>query len=224
MDEMIEKALKLGYVYLGFSEHNPSTGNHTETQILKLLEKRMKFIEQLNIKYKKNIHIFSLLETDITPSGKLAIPDKAFDYLDATIVSVHSSFSMNREDMTKRVLTGLSHPKAKILAHPTGRLINQRPGYELDWVKIFDFCQKNNKALEINAWPARLDLTDVLVREAIKRKIKLIIDTDSHATDQMDMMQYGVSVARRGWATKRDILNAMEYNQLTDWFKEVNGS
>jgi DNA polymerase (family 10) len=219
MEVMIDKALKLGYVYLGFSEHNPSAGNHTEKEILKLLEKRFKFIEQLREKYKKNIHIYSLLETDILVSGKLAIPDSAFDYLDATIVSIHSSFSMTRDDMTKRVLNGLFHPKAKILAHPSARLINQRAPIDLDWNKLFEFCKENNKALEINSWPSRLDLTDVLVREAVKRELKLIINTDSHAVDQMDLMQYGVTVARRGWATKHDILNAMEYNQLNEWFE-----
>jgi len=219
MEEMIEKALKLGYEYLGFSEHNPSISQHTESEVLKLLEKRMKFIEQLRGKYKKSIQIFSLLETDILANGKLAIPNSAFDYLDATIASIHSSFSMPRDEMTKRVLSGLSHPKAKILAHPTSRLINQRPPIELDFEKLFSFCKENNKALEINAAPQRLDLTDILVREAVKKEVKMFIDTDSHATDQMDLMQYGVTVARRGWATRRDILNTMEYNELKSWFE-----
>ncbi len=219
MEEMIEKAIKLGYIYLGFSEHNPSISQHTETEILKLLEKRYKHIEQLRNKYKKRLHIFSLLETDILANGNLAIPNSAFDYLDGTIASIHSSFTMTREAMTKRVLSGLSHPKTKIFAHPTARLINQRPSIDLDWEKIFTFCKEHNKALEINAAPQRLDLTDILAREAVKREIKMIINTDSHATDQMDLMQYGVTVARRGWATKRDILNAMEYNQLKLWFE-----
>jgi DNA polymerase (family X) len=220
MEEMIKKALSLGYWYLGFSEHNPSIGKHNEKEINKLLEKRFEYIKKLRIKYNKSIRIFSLLETDILPNGSLAIPDSSFSYLDGIIVSVHSSFSMNKNDMTGRVLRGLSHPKAKILAHPTGRLINQRPPYELDWEKIFDFCLKNNKALEINAAPQRLDLTDVLVREAVKQKIKFIINTDSHAASQMDLMQYGVSVARRGWATRRDILNTMAYNELASWFEK----
>ncbi|MGI8419374.1 MAG: PHP domain-containing protein [Candidatus Levyibacteriota bacterium] len=219
MEKMIEKALKLGYIYLGFSEHNPSISKHTEKQILQLLETRLTFIEQLRDRYKKSIRIFSLLETDILPDGSLAIPEKGFDYLDASVVSIHSVFNQDREQMTKRVLKGLSHPKAKIFAHPNARLINQRPPIELDWEKVFTFVKENNKALEINAAPQRLDLTDVLVREAVKREIKMFIDTDSHALDQMDLMQYGVTVARRGWATKGDILNAMTYNELESWFK-----
>jgi DNA polymerase (family 10) len=219
MEEMLQKAMKLNYNYLGFSEHNPSQSKHTAEEIYKLLEKRKQFIEQLRSKYNKSIRIFSLLETDILPNGKLAIEDKALELLDATIVSVHSVFSMSRSDMTKRVLQGLSHPKAKILAHPTGRLLNQRPGYDLEWDKIFVFCKEHNKALEINSWPLRLDLPDNLVREAVKQGVKLIIDTDSHATDHMDLMEYGVFVARRGWATPDDILNTMDYNELEKWFK-----
>ena len=158
------------------------------------------------------------METDILPNGDLALDDDALSLLDATIVSVHSTFSMDKKTMTKRVLKGLSHPKAKILAHPTGRLLNQRPGYELEWDEIFDFCKKNNKALEINSWPLRLDLPDKLVKEAKNQGIRFMIDTDSHATPQMDMMEYGVSVARRGWAQPRDILNALPYNELKGWF------
>ncbi len=218
MEEMIAKAKSLGYSYLGFSEHNPSISKHTSLQTKAILEKRKEFIEQLNKKHNKSIRVFSLLETDILPNGNLAIDDDAISLLDATIVSVHSSFGMNRDEMTKRVLKGLSHPKAKILAHPTGRLINQRPPYELDWAKVFAFCKEHHKALEINAWPLRLDLNDVLVREAVKQGVKLMIDTDSHSLEEMDLMEYGVSVARRGWAKPSDILNAMPYNDLAKWF------
>ena len=119
--------------------------------------------------------------------------------------------------MTKRVLRGLSNPKAKILAHPSGRLINQREEYELDWDEIFDFALKHNKAIEINAWPTRLDLTDTLVDQARKMGVKFVIDTDSHASYQMDNMFYGVSVARRGWCTKKDILNTLPYEQFYKW-------
>lgn len=219
METMIKKAESLGYRYLGFSEHNPSQSKHTPNQIVAILEKRSKKIEQLN-KSNKNIRVFSLLETDILPNGSLAINDESLALLDAALVSIHSVFSMNKLEMTKRVLKGLSHPKAKILTHPTGRLINERPGYELDWDEIFAFCHAENKAVEINAYPSRLDLPDQLVRQAVEHNVTLFINTDSHAVDQMDLMQYGVSVARRGWATKDDILNAQEYNKLVEFFNK----
>ena len=156
---------------------------------------RSKKIDQL--RSTRSVRIFSLLETDILPNGALAVPNDALELLDGTLVSIHSVFSMSKAEMTKRVLKGLSHPKAKILSHPTGRLINERPGYDLDWKEIFDFCKSENKALEINAYPSRLDLSDKMVREAINHGVKLFINTDSHAVSQMDLMQYGVSVARR---------------------------
>jgi DNA polymerase (family X) len=220
MEEMLQKAKKLGYKYLGFSEHNPSISKHTAKQVYDILLKRKEFIENLDGKHKKDIRVFSLLETDILPNGKLAVEDDALQLLDGSIISVHSAFDMDIDRMTERVLKGLSNPKAKILAHPTGRLLNQRPSYELHWDQIFDFCVKNNKALEINASPLRLDLPDVLVRKAIDKGVKLFIDTDSHALDQMDLMEFGVTVARRGWATADDILNALPYNELSNWFKK----
>jgi len=142
------------------------------------------------------------------------LPEEAFKYLDFAIASIHSSFKMPRREMTKRILASLVHPKIKILGHPTGRKIGEREGYELDWEKIFTFCLKNNKYLEINAWPNRLDLPDTLVREAVKTGVKMVINTDAHTVDQLDLMPYGVAVARRGWATKNDIINTMSYNEL----------
>lgn len=220
MEEMIEKAKKLGYKYLGFSEHNPSISKHTAKQVYEIVSKRKSFIEKLDEKHNKYIRVFSILETDILPNGKLAIENDALQILDGSIVSVHSAFDMKVDAMTERVLKGLSHPKAKILAHPTGRLLNQRPSYELHWDQIFDFCVKHNKALEINASPFRLDLPDVLVRKAIEKGVKLFINTDSHALDQMDLMEFGVTVARRGWAKTDDILNALPYNELKEWFSK----
>lgn len=216
MKVMLDEAKKLGYEYIGFSEHNPSTGNHTEDEIYTLLKKRKEYITKLN-ENNKDVRVFSLLETDIQPNGKLAISEKNLAQLDATLVSIHSVFKMNKQEMTKRVLEGLSHPKAKILTHPTGRLINTRPGYELDFDQIFDFCVKNNKAIEINSWPQRLDLPDNLVKQGIKYGVKFVIDTDSHDANHMRFMRFGVDLARRGWATKDDILNTLPYNKFKEW-------
>jgi len=216
--EMVEYAKKLKYEYVGFAEHNPSVSGHTNDQIYSLIARRNENIEQIKSNI-KDVRIIKMLEIDILSSGELAINDRSLDLLDAAIVSIHSSFKTDKKEMTKRVLAGLSHPKAKILAHPTGRLLNERPGYELDFDQIFDFCKKNNKALEINSWPERLDLSDILIKEAIESGVKLAIDTDSHAVGHMDLMRYGVATARRGWATKNDIINALEYEELIKWLK-----
>lgn len=219
MEDMLKKAKELGYEYLAFSEHNPSTSKHTNEQIYSLILKRNIEIDRLQ-KSIKGIRIFKMLEVDILPNGNLAIDDKSLDLLDGAIVSIHSVFKMGKQEMTSRVLKGLSHPKAKILAHPTGRLINERYGYDLDFEEVFKFAKENNKALEINSWPQRLDLPDTLVKQAVGLGVKLVIDSDSHATYQMDNEKYGVFVARRGWATKNDILNSMSYNDVANWFRK----
>lgn len=216
--EMVSRAISLGYEYVGFSEHNPSISKHTANKIHSLIEARNRLIDQIlsNI---KSVRILKLLEIDILPSGKLAVDTKSLNLLDFAIVSIHSVFGMDKETMTQRVIKGLSHPKAKILAHPTGRILNQRPGYDLDWNKILNFCKEKNKALEINAWPSRLDLSDQLIRGCVNNNVKMAINTDSHALDQMDNMKYGISMAKRGWATKSDILNTLRYNELIQWLR-----
>lgn len=216
--EMAEYAKKLKYEYIGFSEHNPSVSKHSKSQIYSLIARRNDLIEQLKSSI-KNIRIIKLLEIDILSSGELSVDDKSMDILDGAIVSIHSSFGTNKKEMTKRVLAGLSHPKAKILAHPTGRLLNERTGYDLDFDQVFDFCKKNNKALEINSWPLRLDLPDSLIKQAVGYGFKLVINTDSHAVSQMDLMKYGVAMARRGWAKKSDIINTLNYENFIKWLK-----
>jgi len=216
ISDMVKKAKELGYDYIGLSEHNPSQAKHNNTQIVSLIEKRNKEAEK--VENASKIKIFKLMETDILPDGNLALPEDALKILDGSIVSIHSVFKMNKSEMTKRILAGLSHPKAKILAHPSGRLLNKREGYELDYDKVFEYCRKNNKAVEINAYPTRLDLTDSLIRKAVEAGVKMTINTDSHEKNQMDLMKYGVSIARRGWAKPGDIINSMSYNKVHEFF------
>lgn len=208
-----------GYEYVGISDHNPSVTKHSPKQIEESLRARKMAVEQINSST-HGCRVLNLLEVDIAPDGTLPVPNVALDNLDACVVSVHSTFTMEREKMTKRVLAGLSHPVAKILGHPTGRLLGQREGYELDWDEIFAFCAKNDKALEINCFPNRLDLPDVLVREAIKRGVLLSLGTDYHDVGAMDLMEFGVCVARRGWAEKEDIINSWSYSKIFSWLSK----
>jgi len=215
-EKIIQKAASLGYEYVAFTEHNPSVSQHSISQILTLLRRKKEYIEQLNISRINNLSIKAInsLEIDIKPDGSLAIPEEGFKFLDFAIVSVHSSFIMDKKRMTERILKALSYPKAKILGHPTGRKLNEREAYEADWEKIFQFCKQNNKFLEISAYPDRLDLPDFLVKEAAKVGVKMVISTDSHKVSQMDFMPFGVAVARRGWATKEVILNSLPFEKI----------
>jgi DNA polymerase (family 10) len=214
MEEITKKAGELNYEYVAFTEHNPSKKSHNEKQVIDLLKKKKETIEQLNYSRERQSEkripkLFNSLEIDINKDGSLPVSEAALNILDFALVSIHGSFELPRDEMTKRVISALSHPKVKIFAHPTARKINEREGVELDWPRIFDFCKNNSKWIEINADPMRLDLPDTLVREAIKYGVKLTLGTDTHSIDMMDNMKYGVCVARRGWAEKKDIINSL---------------
>lgn len=224
----LNRALDLGYEYIGISDHNPSTTKHSAREIGEIMKRRKEYYEHQYSSWVQHVskkhhadripRLFIMCEVDIQPDGMLALPSEAFDHVDAVVVSIHSSFTQGRELTTKRVVAALtSHPKVRIFGHPTGRLLTKREGVELDWNEIFAVCQELAIALEINAYPQRLDLPDTIVYDARKAGIRFCIDTDSHAAAQMDMMRYGVSVARRGWCQKDDIVNVMGYTDFKSW-------
>ena len=221
MEKVIAQAKSLGYQYLAFTEHNPSVNNHNVEQIFAMIQAKKKAIESINSTSNNStpFWVFNSLEIDIRADGTLALPEKALNLLDFAVASVHSSFNLSKKDMTQRLLRALSHPKVKILGHPTGRMLGKREGYEVDWDKIFSLCKKFNKYLEINAWPERLDLPDTLVREALKRGVKIIISTDSHDSGHLNLMRYGVAVARRGWATPASVVNTADYDTIKSLMK-----
>ncbi|MFC1649177.1 helix-hairpin-helix domain-containing protein [Patescibacteria group bacterium] len=222
MTEIAKKADEVGYEYIALTEHNPSHSKHSKKQIVELLRKKKDATNKLNNKlekYKNLKKVFNSLEIDILPKGNLPVPEEALELLDFALVSIHSSFRLSKSEMTKRVLAGLDNPGVKIFAHPTGRKLNEREGIELDWEKVFEFCKDRNIWIEINAAPSRLDLPDVLVKDAIAHGILLTLGTDAHSTDQLENMVYGVSVARRGWAEKEHIVNTrdlLQFQKLLD--------
>jgi len=220
LEQIGRKAAELGYRYVAIADHNPATTTNSEKKIFNLLEMRKAKIDKYNNsseKREKSVYIFCSLEVDIKPDGSLALPKMAFDLFDFLIAAVHTSFNMSKKKMTKRILSALKHPKVKILAHPTGRMLNRRSGYEADWDKIFEYCKKNKKFLEINAWPLRLDLPDLLARRARGKGVKFIVNTDSHELPHMDLMRYGVYVARRGWCEKSDIINTRNLKEISKY-------
>jgi len=219
MDEIVGFAIENNYEYIGFADHNPKFMGLSEKQKSKIIDARKLYLQdnfRACEKEMKNrtLNLLIGMEVDIRPDGSLALSDSLMEKLDYAIVSIHSSFDMTQEANTKRILNALSHKKALILGHPTGRLLNEREQISVDWEKIFEFCSKNNKLVEINAYPQRLDLPDDLIRLALNHKTKLIINTDSHAADQLSFMKYGVWQAKRGWATKRDVVNTFSFEDL----------
>jgi DNA polymerase (family 10) len=160
------------------------------------------------------ILIMDGLEVNITSEGGLQVPDEILAAHEYCIASIHSSFRQPRDVMTGRLLAALEHPSINGIAHPTGRLINAREGIDADWEAVMSACLRLDKFLEIDGWPDRLDLPDHLAREAVRCGVKLVIDSDAHATEQLAMLVYGVDVARRGWATAANILNTLPYEDF----------
>src|SRR5258708_1474096 len=225
MKDIVKRAIELGYEYIAFSEHNPSKSKHNAKQIVEILKRKRETIDKLNYsiksEYKKrSFKVFNSLEIDIMPDGSLPVPIEGLETLDFALVSVHSSFDLSRDKMTERVLRAFSYPKVKIFAHPTARKLNERKGIDLDWEKIFEECIKRNIFLEINSDPARLDLPDILVHEAIRKGVKMTIDTDSHHVDHMNGMKWGISVARRGWCEAKDIVNTRSLKEFDIMIKQ----
>ncbi len=226
LNDLALTAQKLDYEYLGVSDHNPKSVGLSDKKVLQVLKRRKDIIDQFNYSSENNVNnrkrklfMFQSLEVDIRPDGSLALSEKAFELFDFLIVSVHSSFRQDKKRMTQRILRALSYPKVKIFGHPTGRMFGKRDSFDLEWDKIFGACFKNKIYLEINAWPQRLDLPEHLVREAVKSGIKCIINTDSHSAIHLGLMRFGVSVARRGWAQGKDIVNTLPLDQFKSIMK-----
>ena len=216
-ETIIKKGQSLGYDYVGLSDHSPGFSTHTTAQILDLVERRREKIDK--IKYSnKNIKVLNLLEIDILTDGRLSVPENGLKLLDGAIAGIHSSHSQDKKQITKRLLNAIESPYVQVISHPTGRLLLQRESYEADWEKVFEACVKHKTLLEINSWPSRLDLPDTLVKSAIGYGVKFVIDTDAHKVEQMDNMRFGVSVARRGWATKNDIANTLPWHEFKKLF------
>ncbi len=217
IEEMAKAAVNLGHQYILITDHagHLKIANGLDE---KRLIQQMREIDRVNSKLKK-IHILKGAEVDILPDGRLAIKDDVLSQLDIVIASVHSNFKMGKESMTKRISRAICNPHVDIIGHPTGRIIQRRPGYQVDWPRVFKIAKENKTALEVNAYPDRLDLPDVIIKQAIKAGVKLTISTDSHSITHLNYLFLGIAQARRGWATKEDILNTRSLKDLLAFFK-----
>ncbi len=218
IEEMARAAKKLGREYIAITDHAGRlaiAGGMKEGGLLK----QMKEIDIINKKI-SGIKILKGAEVDIDKEGKLHIKDEVLAKLDVCLGSIHDNFKMNKEAMTERVCRAMENPHLDIWAHPSGRLLLRREGYEVDWDKVFKKAVATGTAIEINAFPERLDLSWQNVKKAVAMGVKLTIGTDSHAAQQLDFLYLGVAVARRGWAKKSDVLNTLDWKELLKHFKK----
>lgn len=212
--EMANSAKKLGYSYIGISDHSQTrkiAGGLSEEDLMKEIK------EVIKIKI-PGIKVLIGSEVDILGDGSLDYSDNVLKKLDYAIGSIHSGF---KGDVTKRILKAMENKYMNILAHPTGRLIQSRKGYELNFNEVLRVAKKTKTLLEINAHPERLDLRDEMIKAAVENGNKLIIGTDAHNVDGLRHMRLGIGQARRGWATRNDIVNTKSLGELKKAFRKL---
>ncbi|MGD1000748.1 MAG: DNA polymerase/3'-5' exonuclease PolX [Candidatus Brocadiia bacterium] len=206
IEEMARAARALGRKYIVISDH---------TRALKIfggldVDGLMKEVAAVRAAAKKlrDITLLTGTEMDIRADGTLDLPDSALAKLDFVIASVHSAFRQDKEKMTQRILKAVANPNVDCIGHLTGRLLGRREGYAVDVEAVLKAAARNGTAIELNANPLRLDLTDQACRRAKELGVQVVINTDAHSTEDLQLMRYGVATAQRGWLEKSNVLNA----------------
>ena len=218
LEAMVRAAVERGYEYVGISDHSPSlvVAKGLDAEALRMHRAR---IRALNKQLEGTITILTGTECDILDGGALDYPDEILRELDYTIVSVHSKFSLTEEGQTERVVTALRNPYVNIFAHPTTRLLGSRDPIALDLEAVMDAAAGSGTALEVNAYPNRMDLNGAYARMAKEKGCMLAIDTDSHAHGQLGNMRFGVGLARRGWLEPDQVVNCWPLDRVRGFFR-----
>ena len=212
IEEMAAAAQAAGLEYIAITDHTKSlamTGGLDEKKLLK----QMAEIDKIQKKFPK-IKILKGAEVNILKNSSLDIKNEVLAKLDVVGIAVHSHFNLSRAEQTKRIVKAMRNKNADILFHPTGRLIQRRVPYEVDVDEIIKTAKETGTILEINADPHRLDLKDEYIRKAVESRIKLAIDTDTHNKNNFHYLEFGIAQARRGWATKSDIINTQPWKEM----------
>jgi DNA polymerase (family 10) len=219
MLEMAKAAARRGIKVIAFTDHSVSLGvtNGLSMERHKLQAAEIKKAQkQLGDK----ILILHATEVEIKADGTLDYPDEFLATLDLVLASLHTSLRQPREKVTERIINAIRNPHVDIIGHPTGRLIPDREGADLDMDAVLAAAAETGVALEINAHPSRLDLDDVYARRARDMGIPISINTDSHSEADFDMLPYGVATARRAWLEPKDVINCWTKDKLLKWLKK----
>ncbi len=220
-EQLVDAARDYGYSYIAITDHSKGLGIAHGLTGERLLEQK-KEIDAINKKL-KGFRIIHGVEVDIRSDGSLDISDDVLKDLDIVVASIHSGFKQQKKQLTYRLVAAMKNPYVSIIAHPTGRLIGQRDAYDVDMDEILKVAKKTGTAIEINAYPLRLDINDTYAKRAKEMGIPIVIATDTHVTNQYDYMLYGVSIARRGWLEKDDVLNTLDAERLLKRLKPGKG-
>ncbi|HSV85565.1 MAG TPA: DNA polymerase/3'-5' exonuclease PolX [Levilinea sp.] len=217
--EMALAARQRGLSTLAITDHTHSLGIASGMHPEDVLRQRAE-IDDVQRELGNSIRILQGAEVEIRADGSLDYPDELLASLDIVIASLHISLRQPRQVVTDRVVSAIRNPHVDIIAHPSGRLLPNRAGADLDYDAVLSAAKEHDTALEINASPSRLDLDEIYVRRAAEMGIPLAINTDAHAPDQLDLMEYGVSVARRAWVGAEKIINTWSAEKIAGWLQE----
>lgn len=217
IEEMARAAKTLGYEYIAISDHSPSVGiagGLTPDE----LDQKIDVIAAIN-ETLKGFTVLVGTEVDIRADGKLDYPDEILEKCDIVVASVHMAQQQKERAITGRLVTAIENDNVDIIGHPTGRKIGERDPYEVDMQTVLEAAAKTGTAMEINAFPTRLDLNDIWAKRAKEMGVKMSIDSDAHDSKHLGVMRYGVNVAKRGWLEKKDVLNAMGFQDMKRMLK-----
>ena len=206
LEQMVGAAEAMGMKYITITDHSP-TAFYAGGLKAEELYRQWDEIDELQSRTK--IKILRGTESDILADGNLDYPDRILEQMDCIVASVHARYKMDSRKMTERIVNAMRQPVFKIWGHALGRLLQRRPAFECDVERILDVIAESRAAIEINGDPYRLDLEPRWVREARKRKIKFVISVDAHSMGALNNVKFGVAMARRGWVTRREVLNTL---------------
>lgn len=217
--EMAAAACERGYRYMAITDHskNLAFANGLDD------ERALKHIERIRAANERieGIRIFAGIEVDILADGSLDLSDSVLAQMDLVIASVHSHFNQSAEEMTARILAAIANPNVSLIGHPTGRMLLRRDAYPFDMEKVLEAAARHRVAMELNAYPDRLDLCDRHLRQATRRGVKIVINTDSHHTTHLEKIRFGVLQARRAWLTPAEVLNTLPVDQFAAAMKHA---
>ena len=216
LEEMAAAAQARGLEYLAITDHSPTVAV-VQGLDADALREQMAAIDRLNDDL-DDLRVLKGIEVDILEDGSLDLPDAVLADLDLCLCALHTALDLDEDTQTERVLRALDNPHVHVLAHPTGRRINERPPIEIDLGRVMEAALDRGCVLELNAQPERLDLSDVHCRRAKELGLPLVIGADAHAADGLDVLHYGVDQARRGWLEAGDVLNTKPWDEIAPVF------
>jgi DNA polymerase (family 10) len=216
LEEMVAAAKSRGLKYIAITDHSKRVSMARGLDGDRLLA-QWEMIDRFNAKHPKGIRVLKGVECDILEAGPLDLADEVLSQANWVIASVHYGQKQSREQITDRITGALRNPHVDAIAHPTGRLIGNRPPYEVDMQAVFQAAVEHRKFLELNASPHRLDLNESHLMAAAAQGIPIVIDTDAHSTEGMEVMRFGITQARRAGLLKSQIVNTWPLQKLLDW-------